>query len=520
MYGRGVGGRESALAVLTGAAVVSALAPAAASRAATPADFECDPFALGSSPLSGARVSEEAAAAGIAEPNVQAAYERALAREERPARRRARATGPIRIPVYIHVIQENATVGEVPAERITDQIEILNDSFDGGAVGGAGAGVVFDLINTDVTINAAWTPMEYGDPGEVQMKTALREGGARALNLYILDLSTLLGWATFPYQYAGNPEMDGVVVLNESLPGGSAAPYNLGDTAPHEAGHWLGLFHTFQGGCTPPGDLVADTPFEAAPYFGPCNPPAAPDTCAQPGDDPVENFMDYSDDACMDEFTSGQVDRVHDLTGQFRNGAPVAPNPAASTAGEPIAIDVTATDPDGDALTYAVERLPDNGTLSGTAPALTYTPNAGSGGSDSFSVRATDIFGASDTAVVSIAGAELSAKAKRKQKLHKLAVTGSCGAQACDLEAKGKVVATGPSGNKKAKKKTFKLKRATAEAAANGSAKLRLKLSKPKLKQAQGLLEDGWKAKAKVTVTGTAAGGGSDRQKLSITVKR
>jgi hypothetical protein len=428
----------------------------------------------------------------------------------------------VRVPVYIHVIQENGSVGAVPQQRINDQMQVLNDSFDGGAVGGEATGFVFDLIDTDVTINASWTPMEYGDPEERQMKTALREGGARALNMYILDLSTLLGWATFPDEYAGDPAMDGVIVLNESLPGGSADPYNEGDTATHEVGHWLGLFHTFQGGCSAPGDMVADTPYEAEPYFGPCNPPAAPNTCPQPGSDPVENFMDYSDDDCMDEFTAGQVDRSHDQTAQFRNGAPVAGDQSVTTAGEPVAIDVTAPDPDGDAVSYAVEDPPDYGTLSGSGAALTYTPNAGFTGTDSFSVRATDIFGASDAAAIGVAvgsGVDLSAKAKRKQKLKKLSVTGSCGAQACDLVAKGKVVVTGPSRNKAGKTKSYKLKRASKAAGANKSAKLRLKLSKSKRNKVLDLLKDGWKAKAKVTLTGTA-GGSSDKQKLSIKIKR
>ena len=217
----------------------------------------------------------------------------------------------VEIPVHVHVINKGTGTsnGDMPDSMIVQQIAVLNDAY-------ATTRFSFVLASIDRTTNATWYTMGLGTSAERQAKTALRIGGPDHLNLYTANPGGgLLGWATFPSSYRSNPNDDGVVLLHSSLPGGSAAPYNEGDTGTHEVGHWLGLYHTFQGGCAKTGDGVDDTSAERSAAYG-C--PMSRDTCRAGGLDPVQNFMDYTDDACMDSFTSGQAARMSSFWDTYR----------------------------------------------------------------------------------------------------------------------------------------------------------------------------------------------------------
>ncbi|QIK76695.1 zinc metalloprotease [Nocardioides piscis] len=232
--------------------------------------------------------------------------------------------GSVTVETIFHVISAD-TLTRREQRRLSgmveDQMTVLNDSFAG--VTGAGAADTpfrFDLAKTTWTVDSEWATVTPGRV-EMDMKSALHEGDSETLNIYAADIGGgLLGWAYFGQTYNGGSGAvkDGVVILDESMPGGTAGKYALGDTLTHEVGHWLMLEHTFDGGCSTQGDGVADTPAEAYPQFD-C--PIGADSCERlPGLDPIHNFMDYTQDSCMNMFTPGQSARMSDGWVEYRAG--------------------------------------------------------------------------------------------------------------------------------------------------------------------------------------------------------
>jgi len=215
------------------------------------------------------------------------------------------------VPVYVHVMRDTAGRGDVTDNQIAQQIAVLNTTFAGQeSSAAANTGFSFSLAGTYRYNNNNW----HRDKQSSTYRKQTRKGGANALNIWLVNFS-YLGIATFPWDYSRNPGIDGIRVQYTSLPGGTATNYNLGETATHEAGHWFGLYHTFQGGCTSTNDEVADTPAQSSSTNG-C--PAGRDSCSLPGLDPIHNYMDYSYDSCYNQFTSGQSTRISNMWTAYR----------------------------------------------------------------------------------------------------------------------------------------------------------------------------------------------------------
>jgi len=215
------------------------------------------------------------------------------------------------VPVYVHKMLSSTGAGDVTSRQISRQIAELNQDFGGGESRfAADSEFTFTLAG----VNAYYKDQWHVDHASLKYRAATRQGGANALNIWLVDFK-YLGIATFPWDYSKQPGADGIRVDYGSLPGGPIANYDEGKTATHEAGHWLGLFHTFEGGCTERNDEVADTPAQSSPTFG-C--PIGRDSCDLPGLDPIHNYMDYSYDSCYDQFTPGQSSRMSSMWAAYR----------------------------------------------------------------------------------------------------------------------------------------------------------------------------------------------------------
>lgn len=228
------------------------------------------------------------------------------------------------IPVVFHVVKRSDGTGDISDALLKSQIDVLNEDYMAMAntpgKDSVPAGVRFVLATTDPagkpttgitrTTNNAW----FNDPGpdaDNPMKQALHWDTTKYLNIYTNDANGALGYSTFPQEEAGGPQ-DGVVLVYSSV--GRDAPeggiYDQGRTATHEVGHYLGLLHTFQGGCGTTytsGDLLKDTPPQSSPQYD-C--PSGPDAESCGGDADPHNFMNYTQDTCLFHFSTEQVNRL------------------------------------------------------------------------------------------------------------------------------------------------------------------------------------------------------------------
>jgi Pregnancy-associated plasma protein-A len=307
--------RKRARILLLVSAFAVAGVPATATASVTPGGgFECDDASL--SALADTHDTARGEGSLPREPELNVKYQELPASAVGRGRQLPDVTV---VPVWFHVVHDDG-IGNVSDTDINRQIRIMNQGF-AGFYGGEDQGFRFELAGVTRTNNAEWFYAGPTTRGEREMKKALRQGDMDTLNYYSTTAGVYLGWAYFPGLNDAQAYLDGIVVDWESMYKTSDAyedRYDLGFTAVHEAGHWFGLHHTFNGGCSNWGDYVDDTPAQKVPTSG-CPADGTQDTCPRdPGFDPIHNFMDYSYDQCYTEFTQGQAERSADYWLEFR----------------------------------------------------------------------------------------------------------------------------------------------------------------------------------------------------------
>ena len=227
--------------------------------------------------------------------------------------------GTITIPVIVHVLYNNAAEN-ISDAQIASQIAVLNEDFgatnnDINQVPTLFAGVVGDIDIEFVlsrTIRKATSRTSFGTNDAIKFDS---QGGSNVvtpdthLNMWVGDIGGgILGYAQFP---GGSAATDGVVMGTDyfGTTGTATAPFDKGRTATHEVGHWLNLRHIWGDGRCNRDDFVSDTPTSDAPNYG-C-PDFPTNNCRST--DMTMNYMDYTNDACMYMFSTGQKERMRAL---------------------------------------------------------------------------------------------------------------------------------------------------------------------------------------------------------------
>lgn len=289
--------------------------------------------------------------------------------------------GPYVVPIVFHIITDTNGQGDISNDLIQSQVDILNEDFgaQSGSPGSAGydTGIRFELAGITRTAHRQW----FADRRESQYKGQLGWDQDRYLNVYTNEASGYLGYAYFPQDAAGGT-LDGVV-LNWTAVGRDApygGIYDQGRTATHEIGHYFGLYHTFQGGCSnsyTSGDLIVDTNAETTARYECQN----YTSCGSP--DPINNYMDYTNDTCMDHFTQEQANRVVCGLLNYRpllygggSGGNQSPNADFDSSANGLSVSFTdqSSDPDGTLVAWAW-TFGDGSTSSAQDPSHSYAAN-------------------------------------------------------------------------------------------------------------------------------------------------